>query len=450
MKILMTGGTGLVGCEVGLLLSKLGHEVHVVSRNSRSALLKLTYKAKVIEHDLGKQPLDEKYFNGVDVIINLAGESVDGRWTEDKKRLIRDSRIKTTQNLLLNCPTHVGLLISASAQGFYGDCGDIELDEDAAQGNGFLAEVCNDWESENNKFKGKRKVIFRIGLVLSKKGGALPKLVSLFRKNLGAQLGNGKQWMSWISLQDLANYFLETINNQKVTGVINAVNGHPITNADFTKTLCRSISAIQIPSAPAFSVKTLFGEMSSLVLSSQKVISKKTKLFGLECYFSDLELFLKKELSFCSEGESYYFAEQFVPNDINEVFTFFSDPHNLEKITPNFLNFKILSMNTAVIQKGTLIDYKLKIHGVPLKWRTEIANWEPPYEFCDIQLKGPYSLWKHEHFFETVPGGTLLTDLVRYKMPLGGFGNMIAGISVENDIKNIFQFRRSALLDLIS
>ena len=448
MKILMTGGTGLVGCEVGRLLSALGHEIVVISRNRKSALKRLTYKAEIVEHDLTANPLDLKHYSGVGVIINLAGETVDGRWTEAKKKQILDSRVKTTQNLLKNCPAEVNLLISASAQGFYGDAGDTNLNEESKQGEGFLSEVCKEWENATETFKGKRKVIFRIGLVLSKKGGALPKLVSLFRKNLGAKLGSGNQWMSWISLNDLANYFIAAVKNENIFGVINAVNGNPISNSDFTHVLCRSINALQIPAAPAFAVKTLLGEMSSLVLGSQKVFSNKQFGSDLLCSDNDLESFLKNELSVCSKGESFFYAEQFIPRKIEEVFSFFSDAYNLEKITPDILNFKILSVSTPQIEKGTLIEYKLKIHHVPVKWRTEISDWQPPQKFSDNQLKGPYSLWYHTHSFESVPGGTLMTDVVRYKLPLGSFGNLIAGLPVESDINEIFEYRRATITEL--
>lgn len=140
-------------------------------------------------------------------------------------------------------------------------------------------------------------------------------------------------------------------------------------------------------------------------------------------------------------------TSQFVPRPLPEVFDFFSDPKNLEKITPPFLNFRIVAMSTPEIQQGSIIDYQLKIHGVPAKWKTLIEKWEPNSEFVDTQLKGPYKLWHHTHRFEAVAGGTMIFDRVNFRLPFGFIGALIAGAFVQNDVKEIFAYRRKVIAE---
>jgi ligand-binding SRPBCC domain-containing protein len=336
--------------------------------------------------------------------------------------------------------------VTASAQGIYGDRGDEELTESSSLGSDFLSEVCKAWEKPFHDLASKaqkpRTVILRIGVVLSQRGGALKKLISLFQKNLGASLGTGDQWMSWISLKDLVEVFFQSVTDPQYEGVLNAVQPAPIQNAEFTKCLCQNLNSLQLPSVPAFVLKTILGEMSYLVLASQKV--KPAKLIELHFQFTDtdLNLFLNHELKPFQNGQGFIYAEQFIPAEIKKVFQFFSEAQNLEKITPETLSFQIEKMSTPEIQKDTLIDYKMKIHGVPAHWRTLIDVWNPPFQFVDTQLKGPYTLWHHTHTFKKFANGTLMTDEVRFKLPLGLLGRLTAGPFVESDVQNIFQYRR--------
>lgn len=445
MKILITGGTGLVGQAVGQKLTELGHEVVVVSRSKQKAKESLTYLAEIIECDLNTTSLQKTNFNGVDAIINLIGETIDGRWTAAKKENILRSRVTTAKHLLENCPLTVKVVLTASAQGFYGDRGSEELTEDSTAGSDFLAQVCQEWENVFKNAVKQRLVIYRFGLVLSRKGGVLNKLVHLFQKNLGAVLGNGQQWMSYISLDDLVSLIIEGLTNTHYTGVINAVNSHPVTNAEFTQTLAQQLGTLQLPAVPQLVLKTVLGEMSSLVLSSARVKSKKMMQFKFHCNDVSLKEFLKTELEIYRRHESVYLTEQFVPAHIESVFAFFAEAHNLERLTPDFLNFRIVKMSTDQIQKGSLIDYKLKVHGVPIGWRTHIDSWSPPHTFSDTQTKGPYKLWHHTHRFKQVKGGTLMIDEVRYKLPLRVLGTLVAGSFVEKDIQTIFDYRRKVI-----
>jgi len=144
--------------------------------------------------------------------------------------------------------------------------------------------------------------------------------------------------------------------------------------------------------------------------------------------------------------ENEWKSEQWIPRPPEEVFSFFSDAKNLELITPPWLNFKILDQSSPQIQSGTILNYKLKIHGIPVRWKTEILVWEPPFRFVDVQLKGPYSLWHHTHLFEAKDGGTLMKDIVRYRVPLGMLGRILTGAWVRRDIRGIFEHRSQATL----
>ena len=449
MKILMTGGTGLIGQEVGKKLVALGHEVTVVTRNSKTARQNLSFKASFVECDLNENPLSAIDFNGIDAIVNLLGESVDGRWTESKKKSIYDSRINSAKNLLKNCPENLKCVVTASAIGIYGDRADEEVNENSFIGNGFLADVCKDWEREFSENVKSKLVILRIGLVLSRKGGALKKLVNLFLNNMGANLSNGKQWMSWVSLEDLSDLFVEAVVGLKMQGTYNAVNESAVTNAEFTEALCKELNVIKLPSVPSFVLKTVLGEMSNLVLASAKVKPQRLlQELSYQFNHTKLDSFFSEELAVHKEGHSLFYAEQFIEASIESVFNFFGDAYNLEKITPKMLNFKIKQVSTAKIEKGTLIDYQLKIRNLPVYWQTLIAEWQFPHKFVDTQLKGPYKFWYHTHSFKKVDGGVLMIDEVRYKLPLGFLGRLVAGYLVDADVNSIFKYRREVISEL--
>lgn len=447
MKILITGGTGLIGSEVGRRLVGLGHTVLVVSRSRQKAHEQLCYPAEVVECDLTLNELTADHFSGVQAIVHLAGESIDGRWTEEKKSQILTSRQKATYHLLKNCPSTVQSLICASALGYYGHRGDEELSEDSEKGSGFLAEVCADWERAVQEGFRQRTVWLRFGVVFSRKGGALKKLIGIFQNNVGAVLGSGNQWMSWLSLNDAADLVVESLLNSKMQGVYNACNSVPVTNRQLTEALVHSLQTIQLPPAPVFAVKALLGEMSSLVLDSTRARSVRLSEMGFK--FKDLSLadFFINELEPYQKKCSLYMSEQYIPYSIDSVFQFFADEKNLEKITPPFLNFKTERLSTEKIEQGTLIDYRLKIHQVPVRWRTRIEEWNPPHHFVDFQMKGPYSIWRHRHQFTPLGAGTLMQDEVIYQLPIGWAGRLVAGGFVLNDIETIFSYRRKFIAE---
>lgn len=438
MKVLLTGGTGLIGKEVGKALVRKGHEITVLTR-SKSKALEIPYPCRVIES------LSHNDIQDIDAVIHLAGENVgDGRWSAERKKKIFNSRVQLTKNLVESFKDSDKLktFISASAIGIYGNRADEILTEASSLGNDFLADVCKNWEESLSGLKfGIRKVIFRTGIVLSKDGGALEKMILPFRFGIGGKLGNGRQWMSWIHIDDMTALYVKALEDQKFGGIYNAVTENPVTNEEFTQELAKALGKKAGPAVPAVAIKLALGEMSIIALGSQRVMPENLK--GHYSFkFPKLSQALENCVQDIREGNFVFYAEQYLPAKRQDIFPFFADAKNLEEITPPSLKFHIEKVSTPQIQEGTIIDYKLQIRGVPVGWKTEIQEWVPNEKFVDMQMKGPYSLWHHTHQFEDLGPGTLMSDRVKYKLPLGIMGWSVAGKMVQNDIQKIFSFRR--------
>lgn len=449
-SILMTGATGFVGNELGQKLVRLGHKIKVVTRNEKKAKQQLAFPAEIIVCDLNRADLPKAAFDDVGCVIHLAGEPIDGRWTEEKKTAILESRVNSSKHLLANLSSEVTTVISASAQGIYGDQGDRELDENGTPGFGFLADVCKEWEKPFNDLStssSARVVVLRLGLVISQHGGAIKKMLPLFQKNIGATLGTGTQWVSWIHLEDLCQIFINAISNRNYRGVINAGSDRPVRNSEFTKKMCQHLKVFQAPRVPEFAMMMAFGEMAEILLTSTKMIPKKLKGNDFKFKYPDLDAAFAEEFKDIQSGQSCFTTQQYLPYPIEKVFDFFAEAKNLEEITPKTLNFKIRSMSTEKIQQNTLIQYDLKIHGLRAKWLTKIESWKPPFEFVDTQLKGPYTKWHHIHSFEKMGDGTLISDRIIYKIPMGFLGRLIVGALVQGDIETIFSYRRQIIAE---
>ncbi len=441
MRILITGATGLIGREVGKVLAEKGHKIFVVSRSREKAIEQLPFPCEVIEGDLGEGPLQDGRLATMEGVVHLLGEKVTGRWSDEKKKKLHDSRVLGTRHLVQSLPSSLNVFVSGSAMGFYGDCSDQEVSENQQAGSDFLARVCVEWEAEAAKAPG-RKVFVRTGIVLSRDGGALDQMYFPFRTGLGGVLGKGDHWMSWIHLRDITGLFVFALENEKVQGSLNGGAPNPVRNRDFTKALVGALGSRQGPPVPQFALNLLFGEMAQVVLASCRMSPQKAVDLGYRFHFSDIEDALAEICAPFKAGEEILEAEQFVPAPPEKLFPFFKDARNLEQITPPTLNFSIEKMSTPEVEQGTLIDYRLKIHGVPAKWKTEIDEWQPPFKFVDNQLKGPYQLWHHTHEFRPFCGGTLMVDRVRYRLPLGFLGWLVSGHFVRKDVQNIFAFRR--------
>jgi uncharacterized protein (TIGR01777 family) len=449
MRILLTGGTGFIGSKLALHLYEQGHDLVLVSRDVTRAKRLVTLPVTWIEGDLMKSelPLNSFKKQKIDAVINLAGDSVvGGRWNDDRKRLIRASRIDFAKNLIQSLIKNLDelpkVLISASAIGFYGERGEELLNEDSNQGQGFLPQVCAEWEEAVQSFAN-RKVNLRIGVVLGRDGGALSKMKIPFSTGLGAVIGSGKQWLSWIHLEDVIGAIDLILKNENVKGALNLTSPAPVTNREFSKALGAVFNKRVLVNAPASVVQLGLGEMAATLLDSIRVQPKKLESFGYSFKYSNIQSALKE--CFSEFPNEVYESSQFIPAPLDKVFDFFSEAKNLEKITPPWLGFKIVSTSTPTIKSGTVIEYKLSLHGVPIRWKSKILEYKKNESFVDLQLKGPYSYWHHTHSFKEVSGGTLMRDRVLYRLPMGSLGRIFAGPFIASDVKKIFDYRTHAI-----
>ena len=297
MKILIGGSHGLVGTALIKSLEASGHQICRLVRhypNSESE----------IEWSPDRYSIQLARLEGFDAAVNLAGESIaEGRWTDDKKKRIRESRVKGTKLLgdaLANLTNPPQTFICASAIGYYGNRGDELLTEASAPGNDFLSEVCVEWEeaARTAAEQGIRVVNARFGVILDKEGGALAKMLPPFRLGLGGRIGSGKQWMSWIALDDVVGGLEFALANDSISGPVNFVAPAPVTNAEFTKALGKALSRPTIFPIPAFGVRLVFGEMAdALLLASQRVQPERLMAAGYQFQYSELDAALARVLN---------------------------------------------------------------------------------------------------------------------------------------------------------
>jgi uncharacterized protein (TIGR01777 family) len=272
MKVLVTGSTGLVGSALVPLLTSQGHEVVRLTRTPNgSGTVDVTW-------DPERGVIDAGRLEGLDAVIHLAGENIASRrWSDEQKSRIRDSRVQGTRLLattLAGLTRRPRVFVAASAIGYYGDRGESVLTETSAGGSGFLAGVCRQWEAATEPAAGAgiRVVNLRFGVILSARGGALGQMLTPFRLGLGGRIGTGRQWMSWIAIDDAIGATAHALATDSVRGPVNGVAPNPVTNRDFTKTLGRVLGRPTVFPMPAFAARLAFGEMADeLLLSSARV-----------------------------------------------------------------------------------------------------------------------------------------------------------------------------------
>jgi len=292
MKILITGGTGFVGTHLTLRLVQDGNEVTILTRSpegSKGTSPGISYLQGDPTHE---GPWQEAIKNH-DTIINLAGASIFSRWTEERKRAIRESRVLTTRNIVKGIGVTSKREItcfSTSAVGYYGFHGDEELTEESAPGNDFLANLAVEWEAEalKGRDKGARVVITRFGIVLGEKGGALGQMIPLFKKYIGGPIGSGQQWFSWIHIKDLVEAFVFLIKHPEISSPVNLCSPNPVKNRDLAKALGKALHRPSFLPAPGFMIKLILGEFGSVILEGQRVIPRRLLDHGFLFQYPDI------------------------------------------------------------------------------------------------------------------------------------------------------------------
>jgi len=277
-KVLVSGSSGLIGAALCKLLQANGYQVTRLVRGGTSSASQMVWTPD--------KPVSAESLAGFNGVVHLAGETIVGRWSARKKAAIRNSRVIGTKKLaeaLALAPRRPEVFISASAIGYYGDRGDQILREESPSGTGFLPEVCREWEAASKPAAdaGLRTAHVRLGVVLSSAGGALAKMLLPFRLGLGGNMGNGRQWWSWVDLQDVVGAILHVMNNGSISGGVNVVSPNPVTNAEFTMTLASVLSRPAILPMPAFAARLALGQMADeLLLASQRVEPAKLLTSG--------------------------------------------------------------------------------------------------------------------------------------------------------------------------
>jgi uncharacterized protein (TIGR01777 family) len=288
MKIALAGASGLVGKALIPALEAQGHEIR--------RLVRTAPRAGEIEWHPNKDEVSAVSLEGFDVIINLAGENIaGGRWTDEQKRKIRDSRVNGTHLLseaISKMERKPRAFICASATGIYGDRDDEVLDEQSESGGGFLAGVCREWEMACDLAAkaGVRVVNLRFGPILAREGGMLAKLLTPFKMGMGGKVGSGRQYISWVSLEDSVNAILLAITDESIRGPLNVVSPNPVRNEEFTKTLGHVLNRPTALAMPAFAARLAFGEMADeMLLTSQRVMPKRLNAAGFQFRYPQLE-----------------------------------------------------------------------------------------------------------------------------------------------------------------
>jgi len=291
-KVLITGGTGLVGSELSSSLKEKGYEVIHLSRTEN-----LNAEFKAYKWNIKEGYIDPKALIGISHIIHLAGANISGgRWTDQRKKVIIESRTLSTSLLLSEVKKHnlqLASFISASATGYYGAVTDEKIySETDSPAFDFLGEVCRKWEEEIFKFRelGSRTAVLRTGVVLTLKGGALKKLITPVKLGIGTPVGSGEQYMPWIHIKDLCNMYIHALENETINGAYNAISSEHVTNKEFTKKLAKTVRRPFWPiPVPSFMIKLLFGEMSKIILEGSRVSNEKIKSTGFKFKFTEVK-----------------------------------------------------------------------------------------------------------------------------------------------------------------
>jgi uncharacterized protein (TIGR01777 family) len=299
LKVAVTGASGTIGQALVAALKGRGDQVVVLTRNPASAREKLGADIEAIEwSDPTSAPAPDDAFEGVDAVVHLAGEPVDQRWSGDAKRRIESSRTDGTRNLVAGMKragAQLKTLVSASASGYYGPRGDEKVTESDEPGDDFLSRVVVGWEREAQKAEelGVRVAMLRTGIVLSPEGGALGKMVTPFKLGVGGPIGGGEQFMPWIHVDDVVGAYLFALDNDSVSGPVNLSAPEPVSNREFSKHLGKVLHRPSFAPVPSFAIKTLYGEMSTIVLNGVRMVPAALLAAGYAFAYPELAAALR-------------------------------------------------------------------------------------------------------------------------------------------------------------
>lgn len=469
MRITLTGATGLVGRALVPALQRRGHTVVAWVRSAERARARLGADVVLVQDD-GTDARLQEALTGADAVVNLAGESVmGGRWTARRRATLRTSRVDLTARVVAAMralPQAPGVLISGSAVGFYGNQGDRLLREDRAPGTDFLATLCRDWEAAANAASDLCRVVtLRTGVVLARDGGALPLMTPAFRLGFGGATGNGRQFMSWIHLHDLVEIIVRALDDPRYAGPINAVAPSAVRATDFAHAVGMALRRPVWAPLPAIVLRAVLGDAAGVLLDSQGAHPGRL----MDCEFAwrfrtlgpALADLLRPDVSvsiqpvdparvpthpyLAARRPRYVLSSSTtVAASLAETFPFFSKPENLGLITPSSMQFLITNRPTA-ISANAVIDYRIRVSGVPMMWRTRITSWEPDTRFVDTQESGPYRSWYHEHTFRAEGDCTVMEDRVYYAPPFGLLGRLAHVLVVKRMLLGIFQYRQDVI-----
>ncbi len=473
MKVFLTGATGFIGRALVLALQRRGHSVVAWVRSPERARSQLGEEAELLPMDVEQSSLVSS-LGQCEAVINLAGEPIFGkRWTAARRRALVDSRVLLTARLvaaLKQAESPPAVLLSGSAVGYYGARGIERLDEESSPASDFLARLCQDWESAAMQAtSGKTRVVcLRTGIVLGHGGGALQQMAGLFRLGLGGPLGNGRQFVPWIHLHDCIEMILAALEDPGMSGPLNLVGPAPVMHRELAQALGRSMRRPAFLRAPRVALRALLGQAADSLFASQKCYPDKAEAHGYRFRFRDIGEALRdllgpgdvriRALSSVDAQpliDDAAYLKQRRPNTflstrtvleapLDSVFSFFSQPSNLGLLTPPGMGFTIRRADD-LMENGATIDYRLRVFGIPLGWRTRIECWEDNQHFVDSQAKGPYRAWWHEHRFSRQNGYTVMEDRVYYAMPFGILGKLLNRLLIAQQLRATFNYRAAAI-----
>ena len=472
MKVFVTGATGFIGRALVLRLLGDGHQVTAWVRSVERARSQLGADASLVPIDGGDAAL-EAALSDADAVVNLAGEPiVAGRWTKARKLALLDSRVGLTLRLvdaIQRIAKRPKVLVSGSAIGIYGNRGAAVLDEASPEAKDFLGDLCARWESAalGAEPLGVRVALIRTGVVLGPEGGALEKMLPLFRAGGGGRLGSGRQFMSWIHLRDLVEMFSTALTDARWRGAFNGTAPNPVDNRKFTRELGRALHRPAILPAPAPALRLLLGEAAQVLLEGQRVLPLRALALGFRFRFETVDGALRAIVSSESTriepissdtpvpvATSSYLVrrrpthllrhETRIDAPLEETFSFFSRAENLGLLTPAAMQFRITA-GPAAMRVGAIIDYAIQLGPIPITWRTVIEKWDAGRVFVDSQEKGPYRCWWHEHHFRRDGATTLMEDRVYFAAPFGPIGRIADRLFIPSQLRRIFAYRAEAI-----